>query len=39
MRLYDIEESQKDLVDAGQPETDLVQKFKSKKTFQDLKYD
>ena len=39
MRLYDIDESQKDLVDAGQPETDLVQKFKSKKTFQDLKYD
>ena len=39
MRLYDIDESQKDLVDAGQPETDIVQKFKSKKTFQDLKYD
>ena len=39
MRLYDIEESQKDLVDAGQPETDLVKKFTPKKTFQDLKYD
>jgi len=39
MRLYDIDESQKDLVDSGQPEIDLVQKFKSKKTFQDLKYD
>ena len=39
MRLYDIEEAQKDLVDAGQPETDLVKKFTSKKTFQDLKYD
>jgi len=39
MRLYDIEEAQKDLVDSGQPETDIVQKFKSKKTFQDLKYD
>ena len=39
MRLYDIEEAQKDLVDAGEPEVDLVKKFKSKKTFQDLKYD
>ena len=39
MRLYDIEESQKDLVDAGQPENDLVKKFTPKKTFQDLKYD
>jgi archaellum biogenesis ATPase FlaH len=39
MRLYDIEESQKDLVDAGQPEIDLVKKFTPKKTFQDLKYD
>ena len=39
MRLYDIEEAQKDLVDAGQPETDLVKKFTPKKTFQDLKYD
>ena len=39
MRLYDIEESQKDLVDAGEPEVDLVKKFTSKKTFQDLKYD
>jgi len=39
MKLYDIEESQKDLVDAGQPETDLVKKFSPKKTFQDLKYD
>jgi len=39
MRLYDIEEAQKDLVDAGEPEVDLVKKFTSKKTFQDLKYD
>ena len=39
MRLYDIEEAQKDLVDAGEPENDLVKKFTSKKTFQDLKYD
>ena len=39
MRLYDIEEAQKDLVDAGEPEIDLVKKFTSKKTFQDLKYD
>ena len=39
MRLYDIEEAQKDLVDAGQPENDLVKKFTPKKTFQDLKYD
>ena len=39
MRLYDIEEAQKDLVDAGQPEIDIVKKFTSKKTFQDLKYD
>jgi len=41
MRLYDVEESAQDsLVDSGQEvENDLVQKFKSKKTFQDLKYD
>ena len=39
MKLYDIEEAQKDLVDAGQPEIDIVKKFTSKKTFQDLKYD
>ena len=39
MRLYDIEEAQKDLVDAGEPEIDLVKKFTPKKTFQDLKYD
>ena len=39
MKLYDIEDAQKDLVDAGQPETDLVKKFTPKKTFQDLKYD
>ena len=42
MRLYDVEESaQDDLVDSGQPEQqiDLVKKFTSKKTFQDLKYD
>ena len=39
MRLYDIEEAQKDLVDAGEPEVDLVKKFTPKKTFQDLKYD
>ena len=39
MRLYDIEEAQKDLVDAGEPEIDLVKKFTPKKTFQDLKND
>ena len=39
--LYDVEESAQDsLVDSGQEvENDLVQKFNSKKTFQDLKYD
>ena len=44
MKLYDVEESaQEDLIDSGQgtPEQqiDLVQKFTTKKTFQDLKYD
>jgi len=39
MRLYDIDEAQKDLVDSGEPEVDLVKKFTAKKTFQDLKYD
>ncbi|WLW36782.1 DNA primase/helicase [Synechococcus phage S-8S29] len=44
MRLYDVEESaQDDLVDSGQgnqeQQIDLVKKFTSKKTFQDLKYD
>ena len=39
MRLYDVEESaQDDLVDSGQ-EVDLVQRFTSKKTFSELKYD
>jgi len=39
MRLYDVDDAQKDLVDAGEPEIDLVKKFTPKKTFQDLKYD
>ena len=39
MRLYDIDDAQKDLVDSGEPEIDLVNKFTPKKTFQDLKYD
>jgi replicative DNA helicase len=44
MKLYDVEESaQKDLVDSGQgseeQQIDLVKKFTTKKTFQDLKYD
>ena len=41
MRLYDIEEAQKDLVDSGQEEkaVELVKKLNSKKTFADLKYD
>ena len=44
MRLYDVEESaQDDLIDSGQgtqeQQIDLVKKFTTKKTFQDLKYD
>jgi replicative DNA helicase len=44
MRLYDVEESaQEDLIDSGQgsqeQQVDLVKKFTTKKTFQDLKYD
>jgi len=44
MKLYDVEESaQEGLQDSGQgtqeQQIDLVQKFTSKKTFQDLKYD
>jgi len=44
MKLYDVEESaQEGLQDSGQgtqeQSIDLVQKFTSKKTFQDLKYD
>ena len=44
MRLYDVEESaQDDIVDSGQgsdqQQIDLVKKFTTKKTFQDLKYD
>ena len=44
MRLYDVEESaQEDIVDSGQgsdqQKVDLVKKFTTKKTFQDLKYD
>ncbi len=44
MRLYDVEESaQEDIIDSGQgndqQQVDLVKKFTSKKTFQDLKYD
>ena len=45
MRLYDIEDAQSGLVNAGQDEQDkdneaaLVKKFKDKKTFANLKYD
>ena len=39
MRLYDVEESAQDnLVNSGQ-EAEILEKFKPKKTFQDLKYD
>ena len=43
MRLYDVEQSaQEDIQDSGQteePAPSILNKFKAKKTFQDLKYD
>ena len=42
MRLYDVEQSaQDDIQDSGQDEVrpSILDKFKAKKTFQELKYD
>ena len=38
MRLYDVDEAQKDLVDAG-VEEQIIKKISGKKTFAELKYD
>ena len=38
MRLYDVDNAQKDLVDAG-AEEQVIQKVQGKKSFADLKYD
>jgi len=38
MRLYDVEDAQKDLLDAG-PEEQVVKKVQGKKSFAELKYD
>ncbi len=40
MRLYDIEDPQKDLIDSGQEVApEIVKKFTTKKSFAELKYD
>ena len=38
MRLYDVDEAQKDLVDAG-VEDKIIKKISGKKSFAELKYD
>ena len=38
MRLYDVDNAQKDLVDSGQEEQ-VVKKVQGKKSFAELKYD
>ena len=38
MRLYDVDDAQKDLVDSGQEEQ-VIKKVQGKKSFAELKYD